>query len=450
MSLINYSPIIWLNRPYFDLGLFNKSPLHVHGIEFSYRNLISGCPENHSENVTYPVSIVHPISLRESLIRETGLIQYKVETPLQLPSEFRTDRWNKLCEYLIHYQDLNAKVKLQVVNLLTSLCLHKSVLEYVPEISKTEIASNIALAGLASCRAMSQRMLQTNGDTRDILKKFEKVANHAPLRSKVRFSSAINLVGLYAKSFRDLKSAEFWRSAATQELSCLKNILDDFSHKLLTSIYYRAVVFVPILQQDRKAVIREMDWCESLAQSLMCEYNSEIEKIAARENLITVFESRTKEALWLGEIDLAESRANQLVDMEPLYSRYRLQLGEILIKLGKIEQAAQMYRSAARLGPPGTPIAWFMAGQCHEKLGELELACDCYLASVQMDELAISAVQRLNKLAPHLDNLALKSWSTERLQQLKEQQSNMESYTESSYIPEASSELKSSGKLVMV
>ena len=450
MTLENSSPIFWLNRPYFDLGPFEESSLHVYGIEFSYNNLVDDLSQRNGENIIYPVSIVHPASFRESLIRETGFLQYQVNTPLELSIENRTERWNKLCEYLIHYKELKTEKKLCVINLLTSLCLHKSVLEYVPEMPEAEISGSIALAGLASCRAMSERMLQANGDTPDILKKFEKVSNYAPIGSKVRFSTCINLVGLYAKSFRDLNATEFWRSVATQELACLKNTLDDFSYKLLASIYHRAVVFFPILQNDREAVIREMELCESLAQSLVLEYNSEAEKIASRENLITVFESRTKEALWLGDIDLAEVRAKQLVKMEPLYSRYRLQLGEVLLKQTKIEEAAKMYRSAARLGPPGTPIAWFMAGQCHEKLGELELACDCYLASVHIDELAISAVERLNKLAPRLDNLALKSWSTIQLQQLKEQQSNMMNSTVSSYIPEASSELKVSGKLVTV
>jgi tetratricopeptide (TPR) repeat protein len=383
------------------------------------------------------------------LIRETGLLQYQVDSPLQLPDILRTARWSKLCDYLLHYQELQNTAKLLVVHLLTSLCLHKAVLEYVPVITREQVAKDLTLADLASCRAMSKLMLQTDMGTRENLKEFQDIADCAAKGSKVRFNAVIDLVALHGKSFRDLQSTEFWRSIATQELANLKKVLNDFAYKLMTSIYYRAVVFVPLLKHDREAVVREMDWCESLARSLECEYSNEIEKLAARENLITVFESRTKEALWLGDIDLAESRAGQLVEMEPLYSRYRLQLGEILLKQGKIEEAAKMYRSAARLGPPGTSIAWFMAGQCYEKLGELELACDCYLASIQMDELAISAVEQLNRLASRLDNQALVNWSTMRLNQLLEQQKSMLNNTESSYIPEASSELKSSGKLTL-
>jgi tetratricopeptide (TPR) repeat protein len=236
---------------------------------------------------------------------------------------------------------------------------------------------------------------------------------------------------------------------STLKLSC-DTALDDFSCKRLTSIYYRAVVFVPLLRGDKESVISEMNLCESLSWQLIQEASSEVERLAADENLNIVLDSRTKEALWLQDVQLAQERALVLIDREPLYSRHRLRLGEILLKQGKVNEAVNIYHSAARLGPPETPVSWFMAGQCHEKLGELELACDCYLASIDMDELAISAVERLNKLASRLDNQVLVSWSTMRLNQLLEQQKNMPNNTGTSYIPEASSELKSSGKLTSV
>lgn len=101
-----------------------------------------------------------------------------------------------------------------------------------------------------------------------------------------------------------------------------------------------------------------------------------------------------------------------------------------------------IYRSAARLGPPGTAIAWFMAGQCHEKLKSPELACDCYLASLNLDSLAISAVERLTKLSPQLGNSALVQWSTVRFVELQEQLKKIASQSRNIYIPEASSGLK--------
>ncbi|RCJ15163.1 hypothetical protein A6S26_07440 [Nostoc sp. ATCC 43529] len=451
MNLLeNCSPIIWMNRPYVDLGSFNAGPLHVYGIEFSYYHMIEDEPSDHSVKISNPVTIIHPISFRESLIRETGLVQYQVNNPLQLADELRTERWNTLCKYLIHYQELQPFTKLRVINLLSSLCFHETVIEYTKEISCLEVANSSILANLSLCRAISNLMLQSHIGTLDNLNEFENIANYSSIGSITRFDAAIHLVAYYAKIFRNLKAAEFWRIVASQELGHLKSSLDKFSYQLLESVYYRAVVLVPLLQHDKQTVVREMDLCESLAESLTHECKNEREEIAAHENLTTVFESRTKEALWLDEIDLAEERATKMIQMEPLYSRYRLQLGEILIKQGKIEEAARMYRSAARLGPPGTAIAWFMAGQCHEKLGELEIACDCYLASIEMDSLAISAVERLHNLALSLGNLALVNWSNVRLSELREQQKAIASQPRTSYISEASSALKKAGEPVMI
>jgi hypothetical protein len=446
MSSLDDSFITWLNRPYLDLGPYNGGARHVHGIEFSYHNLVDGVSIPDGSIIVNPVTILHPTSFRDSLIRETRLYQYQVSNPLQLADELRTDKWHILCNYLTHYQELQPTTKLRVINLLSNLCLHHAVLEYVPEMSELEIANSSTLATLAHCRAMSNLMSQPDAGTLDNLKEFETIANHAPLDSKVRFGVAIELVIFSAKTFGNLKAAEFWKSIATQEIARLKPTLNDFSYKYLLSIYHRAVVFVPLLQKDRETVVREMDLCQSLAEDLIREYKNEVEQIAAYENLSTVFESRTKEALWLGDIDLAEERAKKLTQMEPLDPRYRLELGEILIKQGKIEEAAKMYRSAARLGPPGTAIAWFMAGQCHEKLGELDIACDCYLASVRMDSLAISAVERLNNLAPRLGNSAILNWSNMRLLQLQEQQKIIANQSRTSDIPEASSELKKAGE----
>lgn len=440
MLLLNSSPIAWLNRPYFDLGPFNGGPPHLYGIELNYRNLIS------DTLVPYGLQVNNSPYFRESLLEETGMVQYRVNNPLQLANELRTERWNKLCDYLTHYQELQPATRLRVMNLLRSLCLHQTVLEYVPKLSDSEIASDPALAALAWCREISSLILNSDYGygTLDNLKELEIIATNAPSGTRLRFNAAIQLVVEYANTFRDVASAELWRSIATKEIQDLKPLLDDFDYKLLMSIYYRAVSFVPLLHKDKEKVIQEMDLCEFYGENLTCE--NEAQQIVANENLNILTESRTKEALWLRNLDLAEERARRLVQMEPLDPRYRLELGELLIKLGKIEEAAKMYGSATRLGPPGTAVAWFMMGQCYEALGELEIACDCYLASLKIDPEAISALEKLANLAPSLGNSALVNWSKLRLIELQEQKQRMSAKPKRSYISEASSELKTAAQ----
>ncbi|MDJ0599211.1 MAG: tetratricopeptide repeat protein [Crocosphaera sp.] len=443
MSLLNQSFITWINQPLLNLGNINDGPWHLYKIEQNYRNLVEG-----KGNLVNPVTIVHPSSFRESLIRESRLFEYQVSNPLQLADEFRTERWNVLCEYVNRYQELDLITQYQVIALLSSLCLYEAVLDYVPDISDSEIHNNNILAKLAFAKTISKLMLRRDAGGKENVEELEKIAHHAPLGSVTCFNACAELLALSAKVFGDFQATEHWSGEFCKALSHLKPSLTTFQQKRLTSVYHRAAIFIPFLQGDKEAVVQEMDLCQSLAEELMGESQNEIEQKFAHENLSTVFESRVKEALWVGDVDLAEHRAKKNVAMEPLYARYHLQLGEVLIKLGKFEEASQVYRRAARIGPPGTAIAWFMAGQCHEQLGEIEVACDCYLASVEKDQLAISAVEKLNELGQSLGNFALVNWSELYLIELQEEQKRYIQQTKTFYKPGISSALKAAGSVI--
>jgi tetratricopeptide (TPR) repeat protein len=446
MLFLDRLSITWSQRPYFDLSPYQSGAWHIQGIDYSYRNLVSEVQNVGTSLSVNPVTLVHPASFREQLIREAGLFQYPINDPLALADELRTKRWRVLCEHLEYYRELSPVTQLKTVNLLSSLCFHKTILSFISTSTDEDIARDSTIARLAYSRAMSKILCQESIGTSENLEDFQQIAQYASKESLVVFGAAVELIALHANVFRELAAVTHWREVASGSLAHLEPFLNHFEFKRLTSVYHRAAVFAPLLRGEQQTVVREMDICQSLAEELTRECKNETERISAHENLTTVFESRTKEALWLGDIDLAEERAKKMVEMEPLYSRYRLQLGEVLLKQNKFEEAAKIYRSATRLGPPGMAIAWFMAGQCHERLGEIDIACDCYLSSVQLDELAISAVEKINKLAPRLGNSMLEAWSTMRLEQLREQQRGIVSKTKASYIPEAASALKLAGE----
>jgi len=442
MITLNTSPIAWLNRQYLDLGPLNGGKPHHYGIEFSYRSLVN--------DISMPYGVQVNISplFRESLIKETGMFQYRVDHPLQLAKELRTERWEKLCEYLSNYQELPTLTKVRVMNVLRSLCFHRIVKEYIPEMAGSVIADNIDLARLAWCRTLSSLITHFDDGTFDYIKEIETIANHAPSGSRVKINASLQLVVEYAKTFGNLAAAEFWCEAVTKEIQNLKSSLNDFEYNLLMSVYYRSVSFIPFLRRDKEKVVEEMSLCESYARNLTSD--NELQEVVARENLSLCIESRSKEAIWLKNLDLAEERVRLIVQMEPLEPRYHLELAEVLTKQGKIEEAAKVYRSATRLGPPGTPVAWFMAGQCHEKMGELEVASDCYLASLQIEPEAISVVEQLSELAPRLGNPALTNWSNVRLAELQDMQQKIKPKLTPVYQSESLSALKRSADKVLV
>jgi hypothetical protein len=71
MFLLDSSFVTWLNRPYFDLGMFNDGALHVKGIGFKYKNLVENSSKVTNNPTINPIILNHASSFRESLIRES-------------------------------------------------------------------------------------------------------------------------------------------------------------------------------------------------------------------------------------------------------------------------------------------------------------------------------------------------------------------------------------------
>jgi tetratricopeptide (TPR) repeat protein len=129
------------------------------------------------------------------------------------------------------------------------------------------------------------------------------------------------------------------------------------------------------------------------------------------ENLHPVLESRTKEAIWLGDLDLALARALRVVELDPYDSKSWLELGQVRRKRKELGAAAEAYAFAAVLGPPASAIARHMAGVCFRELDQPLLAAFFFNSALNIDPLAMSAHEQIQGL-PDLPAIAtLKEWS---------------------------------------
>lgn len=394
-----------LYQPYFNLGPpFAEGAFHPFGIEFDYLSL--------TEGVQYPriQSVLMP-SYRDVLIEEAGMPHYRVQHPLQLPPELRTERWQRLCDYVEHYKDLTQLTQLQVLRLLGKLCLYQVVLELEPEELTTGIiASGEVPAQIAYMRALSHYVFHMDDDTQPYhLHEFERIATEAPGGCLARINALYQMVVQNVKHHNNLAAVEYWLPLHYQEIQQAKPELDAFTYELLMSRYHRVAGFAPQMRRDKDGVVREMESAETYARNM--PRTNRFQCIAADEMLYPVLESRTKEAIWMGDMELAEARAQSLVSLCPMEPRTHLQLGQVLLDRGKIEKATLAYRAAARLGPPGTEIAHFMLGQCYEALDQLELARESYLSALRLDRLSVSAAERLSEVAQTLGDHVLARWS---------------------------------------
>jgi tetratricopeptide (TPR) repeat protein len=398
-------------RPYFDLGPAPPDgPYHLAGIEFFFRSLV--------EDETYPhIQACFNPSFRETLIRDTGLYEYDVESPAELDESLKSARWKMLCELIDSFDALPCRSQTRLAWTLSKLCFQRVAVDLIPPSCSERVGESDELAGLAFVRCYSRyRMSVDDPSAPSSASEFEQLATESAPGIN-RIDATYQMVVQNVKHAGDVERAEAWQALHLRAIRESRSELDDFTYLFVMSRYHRVGGFIPQMRRQAKAVVDEMELAERYALEL--PRRDEVHRIAADEVLYPVLESRIKEALWLKDNDLALERAERLVKLSPSDSRAWLQLGEVQVERERPEEALRAYRNAARFAPPGREIAWFMAGQCHEALDDLESACDAYLTSLEIDPFGIAAAELLQNAAQQLGHTAILRWVQPRLARLE-------------------------------
>ncbi|MBL8955604.1 MAG: tetratricopeptide repeat protein [Myxococcaceae bacterium] len=399
-----------LYRPYLDLGPADPAaPFHVLGLDFAIRAL--------GENRPYPriQSALNP-SFREQLLQHTALPMYRVTAPRDLAPALRTPRWAVLVESVDAFTDLEPAQQVRLSWLLGKLCLQHCLLELLPRDVETRASRSGHDASLAYLRALARYRLQLDDPRQPYsLGEFERVANEAP-PGIARVDAHYQMVVQSVKHKNDVAAVERWQALHRRAIETSAHELDAFEQGLVMSRYHRVGGFVPQMRKDRQGTVEEMELAERHARALPTDTAEH--RTAALEMLYPVIESRTKEALWLGDKDLALERARTLTTLSAHDPRAWLHLGQVYVDREELELAADAYRRSARYSPPGREVALFMLGQCLEELGQLEAARDAYVGSLDVDPLGVSAAESLLQLAERLDERPLARWAKAHLEQL--------------------------------
>jgi tetratricopeptide (TPR) repeat protein len=241
------------------------------------------------------------------------------------------------------------------------------------------------------------------------LSELEEIASSAPRDHVVAFNGSLKILVHKAKTEASTDELMESRVRSEKVLEAILPKQDDFTRALLTSRFYRAAAFIPQRQGDRAEVVRMMDLAERYALAMVPV--NPAQKLLQLENLYPVIESRTKEAIWLGDMDLALARAERLIDLDSYDSRAWLELGEVRLERNETAHAAEAYAVAATLGPPSTAIGRHMAGLCFRDLGQPLLAAYFFQAAVETDSRAISPHDEIQRLPEMPVLAALKEWS---------------------------------------
>lgn len=401
----------WLLRPYLDLGPLRVGPLHVISIEECWRAFADpNVPRLIPQRAMAP-------AFRRQLMEQAGE-PYVLTDPRQLSDSLRTERWREACSALDNWPTLSDDHRCRLAALLHSMCLYQPLLDLIPD-----TGFDVSRAGLdaielafwrASAKFMSQLPERTSKYDNAEMSIFESIAMNACSSGPSGFNSAAMVFVQKAKTRAAIEELVTWNVQFKETLSFAIDGADEFTTELFVSRFYRGTGFLSQRRGDRVALIQTMDRAEEHARRM--KPSSPAQELLYRENLHAVMESRTKEALWLGDKDLALTRSLEVIKVDPYDAKAWVELGQVRYFRNEWREAAQAYGVAATLGPPAGAVGRHMAGVCLRELGLDLVAALFFKDTVESDPLGVSSREEIHTLPAEFQALnALKEWSRETM-----------------------------------
>lgn len=341
---------------------------------------------------------IMPPAFRSNLVRESGLRDFAVSHPGELPEELRTPEWQQLCDWVASYSTDDLARQRLTCHVLFRLGFRRLVLDLIEE----RPADSLREPGefhLQRLRDFAQYADSVGGRTpTEPRVVFETLDNpRCPLI--LRYSGSVFAVVYAARVSKSIEDAVRGRARAQEYLDDIlaSDDFSEFEKTMLHSRFYRGVGFVPFMQGDAGGTVDDMARAEELARAL--HPATPWEELLARENLHACLESRSKEAFGLGQTQLGHARTEEFLALDPYDPKSHIELAESLSKQERYAEAAASYLRAARLGPLGTALAYNMAGEAFDRAGQPALAEDCFAQALRFDPHAVSAARGWRRVA---------------------------------------------------
>ena len=344
------------------------------------------------------VQRVMPPAFRVNLVRESGLVEFGVAHPAQLPAPLRTPAWEQLCDWVAGFATADPQRQYLTSLVLFRLGFRELVLRLVPDRAVADLREPVEFYHY-HWRDIARYAASVGGrEPRPPTDTFAMV-DHPDCPLHLKLAAATFGVVYAARETRSLADAERWRERAQEYLDAVleSDGFTEFEKVMLASRFYRGVGFVPFMRADPAGTVEDMARAEELARAVPT--GSPWEEYLKRENLHACLESRSKEAFGLGDVALGHARTEEFLALDPYDPKSHIELAESLVKQERSAEAGESYLRTARLGPLGTAIGYAMAGECFDRAGRSVLAEDCFMQALRIDPHAVSAARGWRRVA---------------------------------------------------
>lgn len=354
-------------------------------------------------------------TLRMSLVRQSGRAHAAAFSPLEVPETERSERWARVCDLVERFPALDPIEKGALLRVLLSLGFYRIVLRLVPNERRDTLGIHESVDWIAALRAFARYALHLDDFSRYSPYDLEEILASVPDSSPVAFWVASTLMVYRAKFHGDVAGARTYHALAERRIAAAE-ARSSFEDHIRLSRFYRGASFLPFLTGDRGDCLHQIQLSFELADNAPAR--TQREQMLARDAQGTALESQMRVWLWLGDLDRALALAEQVLGLDSCDARTHSEIGEIRLRRGEIAAAAEAFERAARLGPPGTAVSYFMAGWCRERLGDQEVALSHHLSALRFDPLGISPLLRAVELARALADRAVLAWAEARVREL--------------------------------
>lgn len=366
--------LAFLYAPVISLGQDRNGPIFCKAPSIAFERM-----NTQPSEAGFEVNIQRAVmpETRLAICRAAGREAFAIAQPSDVPISARNERWSTLVDNVAIWDDLSTTRKVAVVGVLLSLGLYKCAFNLLRDHNVTSregswetrhleaFVEYILFAGIGWFGYQPARFIE--------------VATEAPIGSRARFTSLVVLGVHAAKYDRDAAASGNWFSKARKALEPLRDRCPiSFSNAIWESRLLRAEAFVPFLRGDLEHSIEILQKSLELSENALPE--SAARELTRAENSQTIRQTMSKTLCQAGRLEDALSFSRAYVDCDPCDGGGHLELGDILIRLEEYDQAVTHYTIAACLGPPGSFIGHYMAGECLDRMGKetsaaIELLC---------------------------------------------------------------------------
>ncbi|MEY9995267.1 hypothetical protein ABIE67_007299 [Streptomyces sp. V4I8] len=338
---------------YHDLGS-DHGPLHARAVADTGRRYLADLP-------LPPYQSFPSASFRAALAgeaAEAGEQDVAIRDPRERPTARSSFAWQRLCADLDTWQQLDLTRQLAVSTVLARLGFW-SVLAALPLPGRTSVHDGLRLAQ----RLCAARRLVL-GDTPEVTDRLRGLlrtqAEDDDLPPPLRLGAAVGLVVEHARSDVSLVAMAQWHSAAR---ALVARAPSGTYSKILLSVYWRGVSFVPFHQGDHDRVREMLDTSERLARAALRAAGPQ-RRLLAEENLRLVLMTRARTAQARGDREETEGRLRAVVRADPEDPVSQVRLADFLVLVGRLHEARDHYQRAADLGAPCTVYAREQIANC--------------------------------------------------------------------------------------